>query len=293
MWLSNDVKIRDTVQALGLKGGTPTATPLPTEYQAFYPHELGDEDLAPDPETGYPYSPLLDRAGHSRFRQLVGSLQYFAQALRPDVGFAANALAQVAHRPRERHWKAALHCLRYLAGTPDLALYFSAEQGLSLVGYTDSDFAGCIGSRKSTTGWLFRLAGSPVCWKSKKQSVITLSSTEAEYRALTSATQEVMWLRQLLVELGVLVSHATPLYCDNESAIRISRDPVHRSRTRHVALSFLFVRQEQRAGTIRVTPIRSNRQVADYLTKPCDASTFQTCRTLAGQTLAPSGSKEE
>ena len=104
---------------------------------------------------------------------------------------------------------------------------------------------------------------------------------------------EVLWLRQQLAELGVPVSRATPLYCDNEAAIRISRDPVHRSRTRHVALSFLFVRQEQRTGTIHVTPIRSNRQVADYLTKPCDASTFVTCKTLAGQTLAPSGSKEE
>jgi hypothetical protein len=270
MWLSVEKKIIETVRGFGCQDLSPTATPLPSEFQTFFPHEMDKDNphRLPDPVSGHAYSPLLDRHGHTQFRQVVGSLQYFAQSLRPDVRYAANALAQVAHCPRERHWKAALHCLRYLSGTAELSLCYSGDAGAFLQGYSDSDFAGCAGTRKSTTGWVFLFGGSPVGWQSKKQEVITLSSCEAEYRALTSVTKEAMWLRQLLAEFGFSARRPTPIYCDNEAAVRISRDPVCRSRTRHVALSFLFVRQEQAAKRIIVIPIRSAHQIADYLTKP-------------------------
>jgi hypothetical protein len=290
MWLTVDKKIRETVQTFGYEGCKPTSTPLPSGFDAFLPHEMDKENpnRQPDPESGHKFSPLLKGPDHNKYRSLVGSLQYFANSLRPDVAYAANALAQVAHCPRERHWKAAIHCLRYLSGTPNLALHYSKDKnGSTLLGFSDSDFAGCKGTRKSTTGWIFTMAGGPVAWKSKKQEVITLSSCGAEYRALTSTVTEAMWLRDLLSELGWKVGKPTPIYCDNEAAVRISRDPVNRSKTKHAALSFLFVRKEQQRGTVQVIPVGTKAQAADYLTKAVTRETAETCKKLAGQAPAP------
>jgi hypothetical protein len=295
MWLSLEKKITETVAAFGLSGSSSVSTPLPTDYQAFYAHEMDPDepDRQPEPGSTARFSPRLHGLEHSRYRQLVGSLQYFAQALRPEIAYPANALAQVAHCPRERHWKAAQHCLRFLAGTPGLALCYHACGTRGLVGYSDSDYAGCAGTRRSTSGFVFLLAGSPVCWKSKKQDVITLSSCEAEYRALTFATTEALWLRDVLAELGHPVQGSVLLHCDNEAAVRIAKDPVNRARTKHAAVSFLFVRQEHARGSIHVVPVKSQEQVADYMTKPVSSRAFAECVRRAGQILAPAGSKGE
>ena len=290
MWLTVDKKIRETCQTFGLEDCTPTKTPLPSGFDAYLPHEMDKDnpDRKPEDDSTHKYSPLLTGSDHNRYRSLVGSLQYFANSLRPDVAHAANTLAQVSHCPRQRHWKAAIHCLKYLSGTPDLALQYSADkEGTTLLGFSDSDFAGCKGTRKSTTGWIFTLGGGPVAWKSKKQEVITLSSSEAEYRALTSTVQEAMWLRDLLAELGWKVGKPTPIYCDNEAAVRIAKDPVNRSKTKHAALSFLFVRQQQKLGTVKIIPIGTKQQAADYLTKGVSHPTALECQRLAGQARVP------
>jgi hypothetical protein len=290
LWLTVDKKIRETAQAFGLEGSTPKATPLPSGFCSFLPHEMdsNDPERQPDTESGHKYSPLLKGQNQRRYMSLVGSLQYFASSLRPDVAYAANALAQVMHCPRQRHWDAGVHCLKYLAGTPDLALHYSKEGGRTLIGYSDSDFAGCKGTRKSTTGYIFTLAGGPVAWKSKKQEVITLSSCEAEYRALTTTTTECMWLRDLLAELGYRVGNPTPIYCDNEAARRISQDPVNRSKTKHAALSFLFVREQQKVGNVHIVPVKTKFQAADYLTKGVTRETTDMCKRIAGQQDFPS-----
>jgi hypothetical protein len=295
MWLTVDKKIKETVREFGAEGCEPKATPLPSEFFPFYPHEmdLSTPERQPEPDSGHVYSPLLDGRGHKRYMSLVGSLQYFASSLRPDVAFAANALAQTMHCPRERHWKAAIHCLKYLSGTPDLALHYAKDKGSTLIGFSDSDFAGCKGTRKSTTGFIFTLAGGPISWKIKKQEVITLSSCEAEYRALTSTVQECMWLRELLSELGWRVGKPTPIYCDNEAAVRISKDPVNRARTKHAALSFLFVREQQKLGTVNVIPVSTKAQVADYLTKAVSKETANMCKDMGGQRVVRERGKGE
>ena len=294
-WLTIDKKIKETALTFGVAGCKPTQTPLPSGFDALLPHEMDPEDPERQPEEGsnHVYSHLLNKTEHHKYRSLVGSLQYFANCLRPDVAHAANTLAQVAHCPRERHWQAALHCLKYLSGTPDLALHYHADtQGQTLLGYTDSDFAGCKGTRKSTTGWIFTMAGGPVAWKSKRQEVITLSSCEAEYRALTNTVQEAMWLRDLLAELGWKVGRPTQIYCDNEAAVRISKDPVNRAKTKHAALSFLFVREQQALGKVSVIPIGTKQQTADYLTKGVTRVAAENCKKLAGQSEAPPKQKK-
>ena len=295
VWLSLEKKIREGVISFGLQDATPTATPLPTDYKALLPHEvdLENPDREPLPGSNDKFSPLLDPENHSIFRQMTGFIQYIAQALRPDVAFAANQLAAVQHKPRERHLKGAVHCLRYLKGTATLGLCYSAQAPQELRGYTDSDFAGCPGTRKSTTGWIFTYAGAPISWKSKKQDCITTSSCEAEYVALTSGTKECLWLRDMLGEFGLSPTRPTPLHCDNEAAVRISRDTVCHSRTKHVSLSFWFVRERQEEKSIRVQSIPTKDQLADFLTKSLNKPIFNMNIQNAGLVEIPtSGSKK-
>mgnify|MGYP001810966029 CR=1 FL=1 len=287
MWLSVEMKIMDTVRTFGQEHAECPATPLPNGFQTFLPHEMdpGNPERKPEEGSDDKFSPLLTAEEHCKYRSLVGSLQYFAQSLRPDVAYAANCLAQASNQPRQRHWKAALYALRYLKGTAQLCVHYSAAKGSQLVCYSDSDYAGCHGSRKSTSGVMCMLAGGPISWKSKKQSVVTLSTTEAEFRALTSAVTECMWLRSLLAEFGQKVNGPTPVYCDNEGAVKLSRNPVHRAKTKHVAVSFEFVRQEQTAGKVHVIYVPTNKQAADFLTKRVQPAQFLNCVNLCGQTV--------
>ena len=295
IWLSLEKKIRESVVEFGLQEATETATPLPTDFKAWLAHEIDIKYpmQQPLPGSNDKFSPRLTEKEHSIFCQKVGSIQYFAQALRPDVAYAANQLSSVQHAPRDRHMKAADHCLRYLKGTATLGLCYSAEKPQMLECYTDSDFAGCQGTRKSTTGWVLTYAGAPIAWKSKKQGCITTSTCEAEYVALTSGTKECMWMRDLLCEFGCDQGKPTPIYCDNEAAVRISRDTVCHSRTKHVSLSFWFVREQQEDGEIVVKSIPTKKQLADFLTKPLNKPVFETVRQLSGMVEAPQdGSKK-
>jgi hypothetical protein len=278
-----------------LQDANPTATPLPTDHKTWLPHEIDiqNPERQPIPGSNDKFSPRLSEANHSLFRQQVGFIQYIAQALRPDVAYAANQLAAVQHVPRERHQKAAIHCLRYLKGTATLGLCYSLEKPQELRCYTDSDFAGCPGTRKSITGWVLTYAGSPISWKSKKQGCITTSTCEAEYVALTSGTKECLWMRDMLGEFGCAPESATLVFCDNEAAVRISKDTVCHSRTKHVSLSFWFVREHQEADEIAVKSIPTKEQLADFLTKPLNKPTFDTVVQLTGLTPAPNqGSKK-
>ena len=128
--------------------------------------------------------------------------------------------------PRSVHWTAAKHILRYLAGTVDYGLDYRGLGGVSLVGFTDSDWAGCVQDRKSTSGCCFSLGSAAVSWFSRKQKSVALSSAEAEYMAASQATCEALWLRKLLVDLFDQQLRPTVIYCDNQSCIQLSKNPV-------------------------------------------------------------------
>ena len=287
MWLSGEMKIMDTVRTFGMEHAECPDTPLPNGFQTFLPHEMdpSDPDRKPEADSKDKFSPLLSAVDHSKYRSLVGGLQYFAQSLRPDVAYAANCLAQASNQPRERHWNAALYALRYLKGTAKLGIHYSASKGSQLVCYSDSDYAGCHGSRKSTSGSMCMIAGGPVSWRSKKQSVVTLSTTEAEFRALTAVVTDSMWLRGLCAEFGHAQAGPTPVYCDNEGAVKLSKNPVYRAKTKHVAVSFMFVRQEQERKTVHVVYVPTSKQAADFLTKRVQPAQFKACVSICGLTV--------
>ena len=169
------------------------------------------------------------------YRQLVGSLIYLT-VTRPDISYAVHIVSQFMAAPRSPHYAAVLRILRYLKGTIFDGLHFSSHSSLTLQAYSDADWAGDPTDRRSTTGYCFMLGDSLISWRSKKQTVVARSSTEAEYRALAATTAELIWLRWLLQDLGIDCSAATQLHCDNQSAIQIAHNDVFHERTKHIEI---------------------------------------------------------
>eukprot|EP00168_Porphyra_purpurea_P007201 TRINITY_DN1892_c0_g1_i2.p1 TRINITY_DN1892_c0_g1~~TRINITY_DN1892_c0_g1_i2.p1 ORF type:complete len:307 (+),score=35.93 TRINITY_DN1892_c0_g1_i2:2413-3333(+) len=136
----------------------------------------------------------------SPYLELVGSLLYLSTTTRPDISLAVGTLARYMHEPEEQHWRTTKTVMRYLAGTADFGLLYSG--GAILAGYTDAGFAGDVESRRSTSGWLFMINGAPISWQSRRQPMVSTSTTEAEYLAAAAAAKEALWLRKLLADLG-------------------------------------------------------------------------------------------
>uniref|UniRef100_A0A2N9HX12 Reverse transcriptase Ty1/copia-type domain-containing protein n=1 Tax=Fagus sylvatica TaxID=28930 RepID=A0A2N9HX12_FAGSY len=183
------------------------------------------------------------------YRQPVGSLVYLT-ITRPDISYAIHIVSQFMAAPRSLHYAAVLQILRYLKGTLFHGLHFSSQSSLTLQAYSDADWAGDPTDRRSTTGYCFLLGNSLISWRSKKQSVVACSSTEAEYRALADTTTELLWLRWLLQDLGIDCSTTVPIHCDNRSAIQIAHNDVFHERTKHIEIDCHFVRHHLLQGTL-------------------------------------------
>ena len=170
------------------------------------------------------------------YQQIVGSLQYAAGGTRPDIAFAVSSVAKFCNKPTELHLTAAKRVLRYLKQTKDLSLTYVKNTPEAIIGYSDADWAGDVKDRRSTSGNVFLLGGAAITWSRRKQSSVALSAVEAEYMALSVATQEAIWLRQLQEELGMEESGPTLIYEDNQGAISMAKNPVFHKRTKHIPL---------------------------------------------------------
>jgi hypothetical protein len=172
----------------------------------------------------------------SRYRSIIGSLRYLVNT-RPDIAFAVGMVSRFMEAPRDEHWQAVKQILRYLAGTAGHGCVYGAgaRRLQSLVGFSDSDHAGDRNDRKSTTGIVFFLGGNLITWDSQKQKVVALSSCEAEYIAAAAAACQGVWLSRLLAELvGDGTAEKFKLFVDNQSAIELSKNPVHHDRSKHI-----------------------------------------------------------
>jgi hypothetical protein len=217
------------------------------------------------------------------YMELVGSLMYLMVGTRPDIAQAVGALCQHMKNPKDRHWNAGKRVLRYLKGTMNFKLtYKGVPEGGKLVAYTDADYAGDRATRKSTSGVLFTLANGAVSWQSKQQSTIALSTTEAEYIAACFGTREVMYLRQLLKELGYEQEGPTSLCTDSQGALAVMKNPLTSPRTKHFDVSYHYTRQQIRAGVIEVSHLQTSSQPADVLTKPLPREAFVRHRAAMG-----------
>ncbi|XP_042415174.1 uncharacterized mitochondrial protein AtMg00810-like [Zingiber officinale] len=202
----------------------------------------------------------------THYRSLIGNLLYLT-ATRPDLMYAASMLSRFMQSPSHFHLGAAKRVLRYVQGTTDLGLSFQKNHTLNLVGYCGSDLGGSLDDMKSTSGYCFSFGSAMISWLSKKQQSVAQSSAEAEYVSASLATSQTIWLQRILADLGHHQDEGTVLYCDNKSAIAMAKNPVHHSRTRHIALKHHFIRQAIEDKEIQLEFCRSEEQLSDILTK--------------------------
>uniref|UniRef100_A0A2N9IB76 Integrase catalytic domain-containing protein n=1 Tax=Fagus sylvatica TaxID=28930 RepID=A0A2N9IB76_FAGSY len=216
-------------------------------------------------------TPLSDA---TLYRQLVGSLVYLI-VTHPDIAYAVHLVSQFLSAPHSTHYAAVIHILRYIKGTMFHGLHFSAHSTLDLYTYSDADWARDPTDRRSTTGFCFFLGDSLISWRSKKQHIVSRSSTEAEYRALADTTSELLALRWLLEDMGLTHSSPTVIHCDNRSAIQIAHNDVFHERTKHIEIDCHLVCHHLPAGILHLLPVSSSDQTADIFTKTFPSGRFR------------------
>jgi len=242
------------------------------------------------------------------YASLVGALMYAAIGTRPDIAFAVGALSRFLSNPGRRHWNEAKRVLRYLKGTSHYAIrYLSGasppgkatgySRGVAMKpieslieGFSDSDWAGCVDTRRSTSGFVWIMNGGAICWRSRLQSIVALSSTEAVYVGATPAVQEILWLRDLLCELGVSDSSPSLLNMDNQGAVLLTRGAGDSNHTKHIDIQHHFIREQVSLGTVTFKFISTDAMAADILTKGLPKNKHQEMIKLIGVKTTMSGS---
>lgn len=201
------------------------------------------------------------------YRIIVGKLLYVSLPTRPDIAAAVSIASRFVADPGIGHWRGVQQILRYLRGTDGLGICISVQGTLNLIGFSDSDWAGDIATRQSTSGHIFQINGSSVNWKSKRQASVALSSTEAEYMALSEAAKELICLSYLLKDLG-MNGDSIIMKEDNQGCIALARNPGDHPRTKHIAIRFHFIRSHVDSGLMDLQYIPTDENVADIMTKP-------------------------
>ena len=199
---------------------------------------------------------------------------------RPDIAHAVGVVSRFMSNPGKEHWEAVKWIFRYLKGNPSLLLCFTKSK-TGLQGYVDADNGGDIDSTKSTTGYVYTFGGTAICWVSKLQKIVSLSSCEAEYVAVTEATKEMIWLQSFLEELGHDQGKGV-LYCDSKSAIDLAKNPVYHARTKHIHRRYHFIRSALEDEMLVLEKIPGSKNPADMLTKVVPYDKLRLCATSVG-----------
>ena len=254
IFLSQRKYVLDILTECGMLGSRPSSFPMEQHHRL----STCSSDLLSDP---------------AKYRRLVGRLIYLT-ITRPELSYSLHVLAQFMQEPRQGHWDAAMRVLRYLKQSPAQGI-FLRPHSLELEAYCDSDWASCPLTRRSVTGYFITLGGCPVSWKTKKQTTVSRSSAEAEYRAMAAAVSEIIWMRSLLSSLGVWMKSPTRLFCDNQAALHIAANPVFHERTKHIEIDCHFVREHLRSGIIATSHVSTSLQLADIFTKALGRDRFR------------------
>jgi hypothetical protein len=252
--------IRSILRTFGFEDCNPVSTPMEPGIVLQKSEEAIDEEL------------------QQKYQRAIGSLMYVMVQTRPDISYAVSTLAQYSSNPNQKHWGGVKRVFRYLKGTQELGLEYSKQASQQIVGYSDADYAGDRDNRRSTSGYVFMLAGSPLTWASKKQTSVALSTCEAEYMALSKTTTEAMWLRKLLHEMDFQTPEEPPetnhdiqirphIKADNQGAIALAENPVFHNKTKHIETQYHYVRERVTDGSIQIDYVPTDRMTADGLTK--------------------------
>jgi hypothetical protein len=262
--------IKTIIQQFKLEDAKTRATPLNSSVK-FSKNEGDKLD-----KTIYPYATL------------VGKLMFLTVATRPDLAFSVGTLARFLSEPTTTHWQAAKGVLRYLAHTKDKGItcrgsIVSTTHTLTptLTGYCDADYAGDVDTRKSTTGYLFVLSNGAISWNSKRQPTVAASTTEAEYMAAAAAVKEALWLRKLCESLDIPIT-TVKIMCDNQSAIKLLRNPIFSVRSKHIDVAHHFARERVQSKEVEFSYVPTTEMVADVLTKVLSQSKHEACCVKMG-----------
>ncbi|KAH9651886.1 retrovirus-related pol polyprotein from transposon RE1 [Citrus sinensis] len=280
MHLSQTKYIKDLLSRASMqdcKGtDTPFSTGLKLERQARGP--LGQEFENP-----------------TLYRSIVGGLQYLVLT-RPYIAYSVHKLSQYLSSPTIQHWLACKKVLRYLQATITHGLYLQQGGSLEVTGlngYSDADWACDIDDRKSIGAYCIYLGNNLISWSSKKQGVVAKSSTESEYRALSSACSELSWLQSLFSELNIVQLPTSVLWCDNQSAGELARNLVFHSKSKHIELDVHYIRDKVLSKELEVRYIPTKEQVADILTKPLSLPKFSYFRSKLNVINKPLSLRED
>lgn len=210
-----------------------------------------------------------DLADAKLYREMVGSLIYIMTSTRPDLCYIVTTLSQYMARPTIVHLTMAKHVLRYLKGTIDQCLIFKKSANLSLIGFCDADWGNSV-DRRSITGYVFSLSSnsSSISWKSRKQQTVALSTCEAEYMSMAAAVQEAKFLLKLLSSMLGNVFSGVTLFCDNQGALALAKNPIQHQRSKHIDIKYHFIRSEIQNGVVNIEYVPSEHNVSDLFTKP-------------------------
>jgi hypothetical protein len=215
------------------------------------------------------------------YQQAVGSILYLTQCTRPDIAYAVNNVSRYNNCFGKSHWIAVKRIMRYLKGTAHMKLAFRKQHGHRIYGYTDADWAADMDERKSCTGYVFIRSGCAITWNSRRQQTVALSTTEAEYMALSAASQEAIWLKQLEDEFFNSCKPVN-IFCDNQSAIKLVENNGYSARSKHIDIRHHFVREKFVEKKISINYVNTEENVSDALTKPLAKAKFNFCRNLFG-----------
>ena len=252
----------DLLHETGMLGAKPEETPMDDQYKL----EIK--------EKGVP-------ANTERYRRLVGKLIYLTHT-RPDISFAVGMVSQFMHQPQKEHMDAVMRILGYLKGNPGRGIFFKKGTARNLEIYTDASLARDLETGRSITGYYSYLWGNLVTWRSKKQTIVSRSSCEAELRAACLGVCEGIWIIRLLHELRIPFDGPLQIWCDNKSSIEMTRNPVYHDRTKHVEIDRHYIKEKVEAGIMTLTYVRSSEQIGDMMTKPLDRPTFERFRSKLG-----------
>ena len=256
--------IADVVTRFGMAGCNAVTTPLPPSSQLV------------------PFEGTASTSARSAYQQIIGSLMYAAIVSRPDIAFAVNSLARYAANPAPEHLAATKHVLRYLAGTTTLGLRYNGARDANITAHSDSDWAASLADRRSTGAFVFFLCGAAISWSSRRQRVVSLSSTEAEYIALSQAAVQATWYRNITDELRVPLPLPLTLFGDNKGSIDLANNPIVGKGTKHISIKFHFIRQCVEEGLVSLRRLPSAAVIADALTKPLPRATLELQRNALG-----------
>ena len=254
----------DVLKRFGMEQCKPVSTPLPVSVHYSSKLDIPDDYVPP-----------------FHYRSVLGALMHLTAYTRPDITYAVRVLSRYAESPAPQHYQGLKHILRYLQGTSTLTMTYQHDANSEVIGYTDASFAECVDTRRSTTGVTFVLAGAAISWISKLERTVCLSSTEAEYTALSRGVREAQFLLNLLTDLGEQ-QPSLIINIDSIPAKYLAESFVTNQRTKHIEVKLHHIRQAIQRGIIYLNRVGTGDQLADCLTKAMSKEKNAFFRTRLG-----------